>query len=246
MLAKKTTGNIAGQGSGPNAVNNQSVDVEMAGDSPSPFPTSDKPARKPARVGSQPIIMALVFGVSATSIFAMRQYGARSGMVFADVVVDYKQEDAEKARTYERIMSDLARVQTPLDVALGEFGKSPFMLDDATSVVSADGTPQAGPSAEELAAAEHRKKIEARREEIRSVASRLQLNIVMGSLARIDGQNYREGDTIKEMFLVEKVDGRSVTLQAEGLSFVLSMEEHSSQQKKAPVKVAPKGNSRPK
>ena len=245
MLAKKPTGQMLNQGSTPSA-NSKADDAELSSDSPAPFPTSDKPARRGTRMGTQPLIMALVLGVSAASIFAMRQYGARSGMVFADVVVDYQQEDAEKARTYERIMTDLARVQTPLDVALGEFGKSPFMLDDATKMVSADGTPVAGPSAEELAAAEARNRAEARREEIKSLAAGLQLNIVMGALARIDGQNYRQGDTVNEIFVVEKVDGRSVTLKADGQTFVLSMEEHSGPQKKAPVKVAPKGNARPK
>jgi len=250
MLAKQSTGHTPGAtgqmlptGAAASA---NSVNADGDGDAPTPFPVSDKPTRKLSRIGSQPLIMAIVFGVSAASIFAMRQYGSRSGMVFADVVVDYQQEDAEKARTYERIMADLARVQTPLDVALGEFGKSPFMLVDATSVTSPDGTPVGGPSAEELAAAEKRKRDQARREEIKAAANTLELNIVMGSLARIGGQNYRTGDVVDGMFKVEHVDGRSVTLKADDQTFVLTMEEHGSGPKKAPPKAPAKGKPKPK
>ena len=232
----------------------QNVSMQPAGgtsldpmaEAPSPFPMSDKPTKRKARMSSQPLIMAVVLGVSAASIFAMRQYGARSGMVFADIVVDYQQEDAEKARTYERIMADLARVQTPLDVALGEFGKSPFMLDSSTTVTSTDGLPGGGPTEAEMAAIERKKQEENRRAEVRSIASGLQLNIVMGSLARIDGQNYREGDRVNDLFTVTKVDGRAVTLTAEGMTFVLTMEEHSKQVKKTPAKVAPKPPTRPR
>jgi len=228
-------GSLMGQNTGTGPAGGPGNGTDAFGDGPTPFPVSDKPTRKMARVGSQPLIMAVVLGVSTASIFAMRQVGARSGMVFADVVVEYEQEDAAKARTYERIIADLARVQTPLDVALGEFGKSPFMLDDATTVTSADGTPQAGPSAEELAVAEARKREAARREEIKGAAAALELHIVMGSLARINGQNFQLGDVVNDVFLVTAVDGRSVTLTAEGQTFVLTMAEGGNQKKKAPM-----------
>ena len=49
----------------------------------------------------------------------MRRYGMKSGIQFDKVDVEFKDTDTEKAKTYERIMADLATVQKPLDVALG-------------------------------------------------------------------------------------------------------------------------------
>ncbi len=92
------------------------------------------PALRPRRrFPTQLLVLALIVSVSAAALFAMRRYGMRSGFKFDAVDVDYK-DDSEKARTYERIMADLASVQKPLDVALGDFGKSPFMRENSTKI----------------------------------------------------------------------------------------------------------------
>lgn len=194
-------------------------------------------------IPTQTIIMGLCLVCSAAALYGMRRYGMQSGMSFAEVNVDYQGLDAEKARTYQRIMADLARAQAPLDIALGDFGKSPFMLDLGDTKVS----PELGvavPSAiseEERLAAEAAAKAQQRAIELGQLASALQLHSVMGGrtpLARINDQTVAVGTIIDETFTVTAIDGRTVHLAADGHEFTLTMETGKHDEgKRSPAKI---------
>ncbi|MDX2131965.1 MAG: hypothetical protein SFY69_07935 [Planctomycetota bacterium] len=208
--------------------------------------------RPPKRRGStQVVIFALVIGVSAISLWWMRREGTRAGVSFEEIKVEYTEPDAEKARTYQRIMADLARVQTPLDVALGEFGRSPFMLDTGTATITEHGTEvPAGPTPEEVAAREAAERAAARRQELVDALASLRLQSVMGGrspLARIDDETVRVGDRVAKLFTVSGIEGRSVTLEADGQVFTLTMDDRRTDQpRRAPVKMGKPGPKSPR
>jgi hypothetical protein len=171
--------------------------------------------RQRRRFPAQLLLLLMVVGVSGGSLYEMRQYGTKSGFKFDDAVdVDFKPGDSEKARTYERIMADLARVQKPLDVALGDFGKSPFMLDTAGPEVKPDPGPVAPGASEQ----------ERHMAEAAAALKQMHLNSIIGDIARIDEQNVRVGDTVGDIFKVKAIDGRSVTFEVFGEEMSLTME----------------------
>lgn len=208
----------------------------------SPEELAGKGRARRSKTSTQVVILLLVVGVSAVSLWWMRREGTKVGVNFNELKVDYSEPDAEKARTYARIMTDLARIQTPLDVALGEFGKSPFMLDSGKPVVSENGVQiPAGPDPAEVAAREAAERAEARHQELMTALDNLRLQSIMGGrvpLARIDDQTVRVGDTVGGVFTVTAIDGRTVTVAADGQTFSLTIDEKKNDTpKRAPVKM---------
>lgn len=185
-------------------------------------------SRQGIRVSGHVVCMAIVVAVSAATIYFMRQYGVRAGIDFDTVTVEYQQPDESKARTYEKIMADLERIQRPMEVALGEFSATPFMLDRPVTTVSPQDPNAGRMSPEELAAEAERRRIEQRREELMMALRSLKVQGVMGGrvpLARISDETYRVGDTIANLFQIVAIEGREVVLEHEGERFTLGMQE---------------------
>jgi len=209
----------------------------------SPEDLAGKRGSRAGKTSTQIVILMLVVAVSAIALWWMRKEGTRVGVTFAELKVDYSEPDAEKARTYARIMADLSRIQSPLDVALGEFGSSPFMLDTGKPVISPTGqvTMPTGPTPEEAAARLAAEKAEARRLELESSLASIRLQSVMDGrvpLARVDDTTVRVGDTVGTFFLVTKIEGRGLTVTADGQEFTLTINERSTDApKKSPVKI---------
>ena len=197
------------------------------------------PGKSKNRLSGQIACMVIIVAVSAATIFFMRQYGVKAGINFDTVAVEYQQPDEAKARTYQRIMADLSRIQKPMEVALGEFGASPFMLDrPVTRVNPANPTgPEMTP--EEIAAEAERRRVEQEREEMMMALRNLKLQGVMGGsvpLARISDRNYRVNDVIYDVFTITKIEGREVTVQCKGESFTISMEDVDAGPKASPMR----------
>jgi hypothetical protein len=165
------------------------------------------------RYPTQVLVLLLILGTSAGALYGMRRYGMKSGIQFDKVEVEFKDTDTEKAKTYERIMADLASVQKPLDVALGEFGRSPFMHDNSPTI-----TPKIeinlNPQSED----------ERRKQEAVAALKAMHLNGIIGNIARIDDMTVKAGDTVADIFTVKSIEGRTVTFEAWGEEYTLSME----------------------
>ncbi len=211
-----------------------------AQDPTNPFSMAELTAPGPKRrVRSQPVILMIVVGVSAAAIFGMRQYVLRTGIVLAEVNIDYKAEDAEKARTYERIMGDLQRAQTPLDIALKDFGQSPFMLDMGETKVDAPAIDSALTEAQR-AEAEAKLRAQQREEELNSMVNAMTLHSIVGGrtpLARINEDTVSVGSVVQDTFKVVEIDGRSVVLEADGKRFTLTMEVVKPNAKRPAAKI---------
>lgn len=167
----------------------------------------------------QSIVMVVVVLVSAVAVVGMRAMGTRAGIAMGNDEVQYTAQDADVGMRFMRVMNELARVQRPLDVALGEFGRSPFMIQGATTR-SSDMTP------EQRAELERREKQENRRKQIDESFAALKIQSIVGgrvSLARISGDVYSEGDVINGIFKVVGIEDRTVHLEADGQRFELTL-----------------------
>ncbi len=184
------------------------------------------PPRQRRRFPTQLVVLALILGTSATALYGMRRYGMKSGVQFDQVNVDFKDTDSEKARTYERVMSDLASVQKPLDVALGDFGRSPFMHESG---------PKVTPNVDSLPVGQTED--ERHMQEAYAALKSMHLNGIIGNIARIDEMTVRAGDKVGAMFEVKSVEGRTVTFTAYGHEFQLEMEVKKVQGGKGPSKM---------
>lgn len=173
------------------------------------------------KFSAQSMIMVAVLLVSAVAIVGMRAMGARGGIAMGNDEVQYTAQDADVGVRFARVMGDLARVQRPLDVALGEFGRSPFMLGGTAKTAEvASMTP------EQRAELERRDKQAARRKQIDESFAALTIQSIIGgrvSLARISGDVYSEGDVINGIFKVVGIEDRTVHLEADGQRFELTL-----------------------
>jgi hypothetical protein len=159
------------------------------------------PSAPRTKVSQQTIVLMVVLSVSASAIFGMRTLGVRAGIAMGSDVVEYTPPEIDRNSTYDRILADLARIQNPLDVALGEFGKSPFMLQQTAVAAPVDPVAAGEDNAEQRAAAERQARIEARRKELTDQLAAMKVQSIMGGkapLARISGEMYRVGDTVAD------------------------------------------------
>lgn len=178
---------------------------------------------------TQPIVLAMVLVVSAGALYAMRTIGVKHAIAF-DSGKQFEfdaSKDAAFEAEYARVMNELSSVNNPLDIALVDFGRSPFALATAAEALTAGTSPiiptSTGPSPEQKAAAELARK----RALIATEASKVIVQSVMGGrvpLARIDDEVVRIGDKVGELFTVTHIEGRSVTIEADGQKFVLNMQ----------------------
>ncbi len=177
---------------------------------------------------TQPLVLALVVVVSASALFAMRSIGVKHAIAFdSNNKIEFdSQQDAAFQAQYDRVMGELSSVNNPLDIALIDFGRSPFALAYMKEAVAAGPQPilptNMGPTPEQRLALEQSR----RREFIAGEVSKVIVQSVMAGrvpLARVNDEVVRMGDTIAEIFKVVDIEGRSVTLEAEGQRFTLSM-----------------------
>lgn len=174
----------------------------------------------------QPLVIGLTVIVSAVALMGMRQIGMRSAIAFESDQSEFDfQGDAQLQTRYERLMADLGNAKDPLDVALADFGNSPFAMREAIVPLqqAVNTAPLAGESPEAAAA----RVASARKTALLNEAGKLVLHSVMGGkrpLARINEETVTVGDVVAEYFTVTEISGRSVTITAEGESFTLNMQ----------------------
>jgi len=181
------------------------------------------------RIPTQPIVLIVVLGVSAALLGAMRQIGKQAAISQEEAVVASEfRIDQTLTERYEKAMNVLTGAQDPLDVALLDFGRSPFAVRETALANGLQSTspilPTAAVDSPELAAERARARTRA---EIAAAASRLVLHSVMGGrkpLARIDDQTVAIGDEVGDHFTVAAIEGRTVTLEAGEDRFTLTME----------------------
>lgn len=215
-------------------LNPDSANAGLPGDSPLPLAAPKKHRQ------TQPIVLAVLLLASVGSIVAMRKLAGKAIVEGNNTqAVDYTHTiDPARSAEYDRIMTDLARLEKPmqLDVdlaAAAAFGEKKQSAVVATGEVESEGSKASRESAR-------------LKNELTTKASALVVQSVMGGkhpVARISGETYGVGDSVNETFTVRSIEGRNVTLEAKGYLFTLGME--TAQQKRVPGSGAGK-NSKPK
>ncbi len=204
------------------------------------LPTPTDPAPRPALPGlgdasamaapkkaisTQSIILVVLLAVSASALLTMRHLAMKSGMDMSKVTLPKDFTDTTVAAVtrntdFERVMEDLQRLQKPMDVALGDLGARPF---------GKRRLGEAGPSNVNTGDDAKARENAARQRALQEAFEKLHLQSVMGgkvSVARINGQNYRVGDTVDNTFEVVTIGGREVVVRAGEAEFTLVMEHH--------------------
>ncbi|GAB5497091.1 MAG: hypothetical protein Phyf2KO_21710 [Phycisphaerales bacterium] len=179
--------------------------------------------------GKQYIIVGLVLAVSAGLLWFMRDQGLGVGFASGDEVkIEYEVDENAAAEDHEkqqRLMHDLSLTDNPNQVPVEELNKNPFEMsiltndDDETEVAQVEVREEPkGPTPEEI-----------RARELQRTFDGLKLNTVLRgrvSLARIDGRTYRVGDVVESEFLLLSIDDRSVTLGADGKTYILELDSN--------------------
>lgn len=192
------------------------------------------------RPGSQSVVTALVLLVSSGMVYGMRQYGRAAGMDLTRIVeIDYPLDRVGAPNAdHIRIMADLERSGSPVQIPSERIHKNPFLLaaaptpDDGADLEPAD-------TSGDRQAAEARRAREDRAALVQSTFEGLQLHSVIAGrvpVARINDEMVKIGDRVAGLFMVIAIGDRVVGLEADGEIFMLDFEQ-------VPVQ-APRGNAR--
>ena len=174
----------------------------------------------------QYIIVGFVLAVSAGLLWFMRDQGLGVGFASGDEVkIEYEVDENAASQDQvkqQKLMRDLSLTDNPNQVPVEDLNKNPFEMailtsdEEETEVAQAEVREEPkGPTPEEI-----------RARELQRTFDGLKLNTVLRgrvSLARIDGKTYRVGDVVESEFLLLSIDDRSVTLGADGKTYVLEL-----------------------
>ncbi len=175
----------------------------------------------------QYIIVAFVLAVSAGLLWFMRGQGLGVDLADAkDVKIEYEVDEKAASDDIARqreVMFNLELSEDPVQVPANEITKNPFAMSTLTGtdepevkVAAKETEKPRGPSPEEL-----------RMQQLDRLATSLKLNTVLKgrvSLARINGKTYRIGDAVESEFILLSIEDRTVTLGADGITYVIELE----------------------
>jgi hypothetical protein len=199
------------------------------------------------RIPMQVVFVGALLLAAAGALMAMRKYGMAM-TALGDIKIDYDYTKGSGAGDHHRILQDLEESNVAQQVPAEEVQKNPFSMVESKLALApaADTTPSStepGLSPEERLARQQeekrRQEEQARQQEILSKLASLQIHGIMtgdSPVARIGDETVRVGDTVAGMFTVAAIEGRSVTLEADGKTYSLSLDDRGR---------APKPPSRP-
>jgi hypothetical protein len=187
---------------------------------------------EPRKLGGMALLIVVGI-VAATVLFAMRQFGMTRRIEMLDFKIDYPIEKAEMiklSKDHEEVLRELHSSGELVQVPLEQVQTNPFEWKLAEKRVKSEDKDDAALEAElALKAAEAlKKKIEGR-------VAQMKLNGVMGGrvpVANISGTIVKVGDVFEETFTVKAIEGRTVSLEAEGMAFTLEMAEKKDSPKR--------------
>lgn len=169
------------------------------------------------------VLVILVLG-AVGAIFAMRHFGMGPAGALAEVDMDYKPAKIGSGISPHKVLKDLERSRRAVQVPAENIKQDPFVLDNTTPEVEA---PVVDPDLARRAEAERlRQQQEARRKAVDTDLQKLTLQGVMGGsvpVARISGKLYKVGMPVGEYFTIAAIEGREVTLKADGQTYTLTM-----------------------
>lgn len=183
---------------------------------------------------TQTIALAVLLAAGGGIVYGMRQAGIGPMAAFATTKMpDYDVTKAPGSKTadHKRILKDLASTNITGQVPADQVQKNPFLLADLlgeeTVVAGEDAT-----AAQERARHEREKRdAEAHRKMVEHELAGMKINGIMGATAagdtgvvRINGELYRVGDDVVELFTLKAIQSRGVELESNGQVFTVSLD----------------------
>lgn len=221
--------NEHGVGAGGEHTGGLLSDLATGGGEAEEFSTEGGSSR--GRVPLTLVVLAVVAIGGAGGIAAMRHHGMGSGMSFETAQIEYTADRGSSAdeKEVERVLSTLSQSGRPLQVPHNQIELNPFQLQTAPVVSDTSGDDLASRrAAEEAARRAERERVarQQRLEEIETKLRGLRVQSVMPGpqpLARINNQIVREGDLLEEMFIVKRIEGSQVLLEADDEIYVVTL-----------------------
>lgn len=176
---------------------------------------------KKSRISNGTLIILLVVVAAGGALYLMRQFGLGSKLNLVDVKIDYPidgNNSAEESKN-QKVLDELRHSALAVQVPLDKVKKNPFEMT-IEDQQPAPTTRQAKPI--DRAAQERQRRADL----IQSTLSSLKVNSVLGGsvpIARVSGETVRIGDTIKGLFVVRSIHGRTVELMVDGRTYSLTM-----------------------
>jgi hypothetical protein len=191
---------------------------------------ADAPPRSKLSGQAALLLMVVVAGVGG--LLSMRYLGMGPRSSQGEVPqVEYDFNKVTSSADHNRVLEDLSANRAAEQVPPDFVQRNPFQFAgalDTDKPLPPSPNPTTSQDKDEIARA--RAEMERRQTIDRAFASLDLHTVLAGSnpVARISGQTVRVGDRIGEFFTVVEIQGRSVSLDCEGKTFVLSLAEDSA------------------
>lgn len=179
--------------------------------------------------------------VAGGSLFVMRKLGMGPVGAMADIKIDYDTKNIPATGDHQKVLHDLTASHIEQQVPKEQVQRNPFRLADSLGGRVDEPRP---PDEDEQARKEREEKERLERERAERLAhyhdtaSSLKLHSIIGGskpIARINDETVRVGDKVAETFFVKSIQGRSVELEVDGLTFVLGLDGLESEPAGEPV-----------
>lgn len=186
------------------------------------------------------MVVALgVVAVGAGVIYAMRYIGMQAGLNEEIAQIDYtsQAENADFKDRFGKVIGELDESTIAIQLENHEsFIDAPFSRPSAIGKVDQPVAIEPGMSEAERIALQRERELELERQRrhdtVYSEAMSFNLQGVVGGsrpAARVSGQPVSVGSKLGEFFVVTKITGRSVVIEADGMRFELAMGQDTIQ-----------------
>lgn len=206
-------------------------------DAMSPGSAADASAMSaPRKSGATQAAFFAVLVVAAGGIvYGMRQLGIGPLKSFAAIKTpDYDVTKGVSVANsdHQRVLRELSAAAVTAQVPPEQVQKNPFRLADALGPAPTGEDDAKRSEAQRRAAEEKaRKESEARKRQIETRVAQLKINAIMTGarpMARVGDSLVRVGDTIDELFKVKAINNRSIEVEADGVTYLISLDEEPS------------------
>lgn len=195
-------------------------------------------APKGSKISHAAIFFAVLIVVGGGLLFAMRKIGINPMSAIANMTepeVDLTRNN-KSPLDHKRVLRDLSESAVKGQVPIEQVQKNPFEIPE---VIAA--TQSADPElAAKQALERERKAAEERRKNLEATVAGLKIHGILGGstpVARINDKAVRVGDKVEGILEVTAIQGRTVELECDGQTFVLSLDDDPN---KAPRRKATK------
>jgi hypothetical protein len=172
----------------------------------------------------QLVVVAMLVVGAVACIFAMRQFGLGALPALGATELEYKPAQATSAASAKQVLAELERSRKAVQVSAEHIKSDPFELAGVKSVEAPLADPNAAAGAAARLAEEQRR---AREKQLSDSLAKLELQGMMQGavpVARINDELVKVGMTVGEHFTVVAIEGRGVTLAADGKEYILTLD----------------------